>query len=248
VSDERARIGEKVRLFSAYLDGTYGPDVSAETATWRRVAKIGEEHGEVIEALLGTLGENPRKGFTHTTDDLIGELLDVAGCALGAVEHVIGNTGQSVVLLEAKLDYVLRRAGLAGEEPTPQPSPPRCPLVIEVDDSIGGEGEIACAGLLTISGDTAVCTSGHRLIKCECGARRCKGWQTGCKEWQTGTAPEPTPSPPTPRRMFPRFGTDATGTHTEQCDATHNCAEQGCRPVESESNVIAPEDARDGES
>jgi hypothetical protein len=117
----------------------------------------------------------------------------------------------------------------AGEEPTPQPSPP-----LSDDD----KWQIAVRD----------CTC---EVDC-CTAEADMPCPVCCSidpEWPCPAEPtEPTPSPPTPRQMFPRFGTDATGTHTEQCDATHNCAEQGCRPVESKSNVIAPEDARDGES
>lgn len=43
----------------------------------RQVIKLQEEVGEVAAALIGALGANPRKGFTHTTSDVAGELADV---------------------------------------------------------------------------------------------------------------------------------------------------------------------------
>ena len=53
-----------------------------------RVEKIHEEAGEVEAAMIGVEGSNPRKGSTHTLDDLEGELLDVALTALLAFYHV----------------------------------------------------------------------------------------------------------------------------------------------------------------
>lgn len=79
---------DDIRAISDLIDGSYPVDLDREAMLWRRCAKIGEEHGEVIEALLGMLGENPRKGYTHTRGDLVMELLDVALAALAAVCHV----------------------------------------------------------------------------------------------------------------------------------------------------------------
>lgn len=49
-----------------------------------RVGKVAEEYGEAWAALIGMHGQNPRKGRTHTEDDVVGELLDVALTALVA--------------------------------------------------------------------------------------------------------------------------------------------------------------------
>lgn len=83
-----------------------------EAILWGRVAKVGEEHGEAIQALVGMTGQNPRKGVTHDSMDLIQELLDTAVAALGAVEHLTGNRGQSIALLNHKVRNVAERAGL----------------------------------------------------------------------------------------------------------------------------------------
>jgi NTP pyrophosphatase (non-canonical NTP hydrolase) len=83
-----------------------------EAALWGRVAKVGEEHGEVIAALVGATGQNPRKGVTHTLDDVEAELLDVALTALCAVEHLNANEGASMGLLAEKVRRVFDRAGL----------------------------------------------------------------------------------------------------------------------------------------
>jgi 8-oxo-dGTP diphosphatase len=42
-----------------------------------RIMKITEEAGEVAQAVTGTIGQNPRKGVTHTWDDVAAELCDV---------------------------------------------------------------------------------------------------------------------------------------------------------------------------
>lgn len=81
-----------------------------EAAAWGRVAKIGEEFGEVIEAFIGATGQNPRKGYTHTTDDVRKELLDVAVTALAAYEHLTGNVGRAMPAFRAHVIAVFERA------------------------------------------------------------------------------------------------------------------------------------------
>lgn len=83
-----------------------------EAQAWSRIAKVGEEHGEVIAAYIGAIGQNPRKGVTHSLEDVVDELLDVALTALAAVEHLRGHDGAALSLLEDKLARVARRAGL----------------------------------------------------------------------------------------------------------------------------------------
>ena len=83
-----------------------------EAVTWGRLAKITEEAGEVIAAYIGATGQNPRKGVTHDTADVVAELLDVAVTALGAVEHLRGHDGAALDLLAAKIVTVAERAGV----------------------------------------------------------------------------------------------------------------------------------------
>ncbi|CAM5400945.1 MazG-like family protein [Streptomyces fumanus] len=49
----------------------------AGTAPLLRVLKIVEEAGEVAEAVHGVYGANPRKGNSHTWDDVRAEICDV---------------------------------------------------------------------------------------------------------------------------------------------------------------------------
>ncbi|MET8583278.1 MazG-like family protein [Streptomyces collinus] len=50
-----------------------------------RILKLSEEVGEVAEAVIGATGQNPRKGVTHTWEDVQSELCDVAITALVAL-------------------------------------------------------------------------------------------------------------------------------------------------------------------
>lgn len=83
-----------------------------EANTWGRIAKIQEEAGEVISALIGATGQNPRKGTYATMGDVRKELLDVALAALAAIEHLDGNRGQALQELADHVAWTHRRAGL----------------------------------------------------------------------------------------------------------------------------------------
>jgi NTP pyrophosphatase (non-canonical NTP hydrolase) len=50
-----------------------------------QMIKIQEELGEAAAALIGAMGSNPRKGFTHTTTDVAMELADVVITAVLAI-------------------------------------------------------------------------------------------------------------------------------------------------------------------
>lgn len=103
---------ENLRRLSVWIDeGNSHRD--PEAILWGRVSKVTGEAGEAIAALIGATGQNPRKGFTHDMLDVVQELLDVAVTALGAVEHISGNTGCALDLLETKLENVARRAGVS---------------------------------------------------------------------------------------------------------------------------------------
>ncbi|MFH8974016.1 MazG-like family protein [Streptomyces sp. NPDC017890] len=47
-----------------------------------RMLKLSEEVGEVAEAVIGATGQNPRKGVSHTWEDVEAELCDVVITAL----------------------------------------------------------------------------------------------------------------------------------------------------------------------
>ncbi|MEU8621940.1 MazG-like family protein [Streptomyces sp. NPDC048623] len=50
-----------------------------------RVLKLSEEVGETAQAVIGATGQNPRKGTTHTWQDVEAELCDVIITAMVAL-------------------------------------------------------------------------------------------------------------------------------------------------------------------
>lgn len=106
--------GEKITKLSVWIDDGVD-DGASEAQTWHRVAKCAEEAGEAVAALLGTVGRNPRKGVTHTAEDLEKELQDTAVSALGAIAHLHGNdpSFDPVAAMDQALDVLLARVGLS---------------------------------------------------------------------------------------------------------------------------------------
>ena len=98
---------ELVRL-SKWIDAG-NADRDPEALLLHRVIKLSEEAGEVVTALIGALGANPRKGVTNGMDEVLDELLDVAITALGAYEHIDGHGGHSLYRLEQKIEAVVKR-------------------------------------------------------------------------------------------------------------------------------------------
>lgn len=75
-----------------------------------RVMKIGEEYGEAVQAYIGMTGQNPRKGITHTKDDLCNELADVAITALCAIAYFNNNSPILVEgIMDDKIQVILKR-------------------------------------------------------------------------------------------------------------------------------------------
>jgi hypothetical protein len=108
VSEFDEAAGDLVWL-SEWIDAG-NADRAPEAVSWGRLAKITEEAGEVIAAFIGMTGQNPRKGITHTVQDVVDELLDVAVTALGAYEHLQGHQGTSLDALVLKIAMVAARA------------------------------------------------------------------------------------------------------------------------------------------
>lgn len=82
-----------------------------------QLLKLAEEVGEVAEAYLGMTGLNPRKGASHTRDDLMGEVGDVIITASVALVLLAGGADAAREAFGAHLDGVLARCGLADGEP-----------------------------------------------------------------------------------------------------------------------------------
>ncbi|EFL31703.1 conserved hypothetical protein [Streptomyces viridochromogenes DSM 40736] len=72
-----------------------------------RILKLSEEVGEVAEAVIGATGQNPRKGVTHTWDDVRSELCDVVVTALVALRTL---TPQAREVFTRHLERVTERS------------------------------------------------------------------------------------------------------------------------------------------
>ncbi|MET8945081.1 MazG-like family protein [Streptomyces sp. NPDC004542] len=83
MTDQPPDLWPTIDALRAWLDANRPHD--ATDVLLLRVLKLSEEVGEVAQAVIGTTGRNPRKGVTHTWQDVEGELCDVAITALVAL-------------------------------------------------------------------------------------------------------------------------------------------------------------------
>jgi hypothetical protein len=119
VADEVLLAARQLTHISRWIDG-YGPNAERplEAQLWNRTMKGGEEHGEVVAAMIAYTGQNPRKGQSGTLAEVEKELLDEVVSALGAIQHlrdVHGHDGPSPLeALFRHLEFLHTRAGLDG--------------------------------------------------------------------------------------------------------------------------------------
>ncbi|MFI9820780.1 MazG-like family protein [Streptomyces sp. NPDC052013] len=83
MTDHAPDLWDSIDDLHAWLD-THRPAGGRE-GLLLRILKLSEEVGEVAQAVVGATGQNPRKGTTHTWDDVQSELCDVAVTALVAL-------------------------------------------------------------------------------------------------------------------------------------------------------------------
>ena len=112
------RVRAVIRNVDAWLDAEVAPGYQEQPLAqdWARVAKITEEVGEAVDALIGCTGQNPRKGHYGDVDDLLGELADVAVTGMFAIQHFTKNEQQTVAVVLASLEKAAKRAAEAGYE------------------------------------------------------------------------------------------------------------------------------------
>jgi 8-oxo-dGTP pyrophosphatase MutT (NUDIX family) len=96
----------------AWLDGH--PDADPALALPLRVLKVAEEAGEAAAALIGTTGQNPRKGRSHTEADLAAELCDVITAAAVALATLVPDPAR---VLSEHIGRVYVRSVEAGAPP-----------------------------------------------------------------------------------------------------------------------------------
>jgi NTP pyrophosphatase (non-canonical NTP hydrolase) len=105
--------GAAVKRSVAWLDARNGRDDHQVTL---RILKVSEEAGEVAAAWYGALGNNPRKGITHTRHEVAMELADVALAAFVAIESFGFNA--AAVLEECSAKVASRLDPIEAQEVT----------------------------------------------------------------------------------------------------------------------------------
>lgn len=78
-------IWHEAKRWRSFLDERNG---TSDLELTLRILKLTEESGEAAQAWIGRLGQNPRKGVTHTQEQVVGELADVVFTALVALESI----------------------------------------------------------------------------------------------------------------------------------------------------------------
>lgn len=100
-----SRIWESVEEIVAWLDSETALPPDQERLL--RIVKLSEEVGEVGQAVIGATGQNPRKGVTHSWEDVQHELCDVVFAALVALRTL---TPDAARVFEERLTYVEQRS------------------------------------------------------------------------------------------------------------------------------------------
>lgn len=106
-----------IARLSAWLDQSNG---TGDHETAMRLMKLSEETGEVMQAYIGYVGQNPRKGVTHTRQDVADELIDVVVTALVALHRF---SDDPEMAFAEKLDRIADRV-LAADAGKPAPAQP----------------------------------------------------------------------------------------------------------------------------
>ncbi|MCO8272833.1 MazG-like family protein [Actinoplanes sp. TRM 88003] len=98
------------------LDQRGNSDLAGLPETLCRALKVQEEAGEMAQAVIGVLGQNPRKGVTHTWDDVVAEAIDVVMSALVFAETVTREHLEYTLAdrLAGRLEQLARRAAASG--------------------------------------------------------------------------------------------------------------------------------------
>ncbi|SDT67024.1 hypothetical protein SAMN05216371_3556 [Streptomyces sp. TLI_053] len=107
-----SRIWESVDHMVAWLDEE--SPLPPQEERLARILKLSEEVGEVSAAVIGATGQNPRKGVTHTWEDVQHELCDVVFSALVALRTLTPDASQ---VFADRLAYVENRSAASRREP-----------------------------------------------------------------------------------------------------------------------------------
>lgn len=96
---------DSIERLVAWLDAE--SNATPEMARVLRILKITEEAGEVAEAVHGVSGSNPRKGTSHTWEDVQAELCDVLMTSMVALKTL---TPDAEKIFAERLNHVAERS------------------------------------------------------------------------------------------------------------------------------------------
>lgn len=99
-------------------------DLPREQRVLLQLLKIQEEAGEVAEAVIGAMGQNPRKGHSHTWDDVESEVCDVIVTGMVALMRMNPDGAEAVLAQHMQRIADRDLAGFATTDHIPvQPTP-----------------------------------------------------------------------------------------------------------------------------
>lgn len=113
--DRWGRFAKAIEAMNTWLDAEVADTYKGQPLAqdWARVAKLGEEMGEAISALIGYTGQNPRKGTYSSRDEMLGELADCALTAIYAIQHFTGDVDKTIGIIQDKAAHHIERCGLS---------------------------------------------------------------------------------------------------------------------------------------
>jgi len=102
---------EHIASLSDYFDADLRDikGASPDYVLYARTAKLMEECGEVMEAVIGYTGDNPRKGVNRSLYDVTAELCDVVLTALCALHSIIGDQSMVAEAVNQRIAFVYYR-------------------------------------------------------------------------------------------------------------------------------------------
>lgn len=86
-----------------------GTNRDVDYILYARTAKLAEECGEVMEALIGYTGDNPRKGKHCSLADVQTELCDVILTAMCALHTITKDVATEARLVNERIAFVYNR-------------------------------------------------------------------------------------------------------------------------------------------
>lgn len=114
---DAADVWEAVERLAARFEEHHG-DLPLEQRVAFQILKITEEAGEVAQAVFGATGRNPRKGRTHTWEDVEAEVCDVIITAMVALARLTPEGREARETFAAHLAKVAGRALTHGDTET----------------------------------------------------------------------------------------------------------------------------------